>query len=187
MFKTIANHWWLTALRGVFAVLFGLATFFWPGATLSALVLLFGFYVLFDGVVALATSLSNWRDKWWLLSLEGIIGIVVGVITFVWPAITAVTLVYLIATWALITGTLEIAAAIQLRREIDNEWVLGLSGIASIIFGLLVFIWPGAGTLAILWMIGAYALLFGGLLIYLGIRLRQWNEEEATRIDMQYA
>jgi len=164
----------MLALRGVIAVLFGILAFIWPGLTLWALVYLFGAYVLVDGVFALVTAFRGreTNDRWWVLLLEGLAGITAGIIAFIWPGMTAFVLLYLIAAWAIVTGVIEIVAAIRLRKEIEGEWVLALSGLASIIFGVLMVLWPGAGALAVVWLIAAYAIFFGILLIFLAFRVR---------------
>jgi uncharacterized membrane protein HdeD (DUF308 family) len=185
MTTTLARNWWMLALRGVIAILFGIVAFIWPGLTLLSLVLLFGAYAFLDGVFSL---IAAWRgretnDRWWALLLEGILGIAAGVIAFGWPDAAAVGLLYVIAAWAILTGLLEIVAAIRLREEIDNEWLLGLTGVASIIFGLLLAIWPGAGLLTLTWIIGGYAIAFGVLMLLLAFRLRNWTpaDRETTR------
>ncbi len=176
MTTTLARNWWALALRGLLAVLFGLGALIWPGITLFVLVLLFGAYALVDGIFSLVAAVRGGQsnERWWMLVLEGIAGIGAGLITFFWPGISALALLYLIAAWAVITGILEIAAAIRLRKEIEGEWLLALGGVASVIFGVLLFIWPGSGALAVTWMIGIYALIFGVMLITLGFRLRSW-------------
>ncbi len=173
----LARNWWAVLLRGIAGILFGIATFFAPAISLAVLVLLFGAYALVDGVLALISALRNraTNEQWWVVLLEGITGIIAGIVTFVWPGITALALLYVIAAWALITGALEIAAAIRLRKVIDHEWLLVLSGIASIVFGILLAMFPGAGALAVVLWIGAYAIVFGALLVALGFRLRSWE------------
>lgn len=174
MIGTLSRNWWMLAVRGAVAVLFGIMAFIWPGLTLWALVFLFGAYVLIDGVFALVTAFTGREDndRWWVLLLEGLAGIAAGLVAFIWPGMTAFVLVYLIAAWAIVTGIIEIAAAIRLRKEIEGEWVLALSGLASIIFGALMVLWPGAGALAVVWLIAAYAIFFGILLIFLAFRVR---------------
>ena len=163
-------------LRGVAGIIFGLATFFAPEISLTVLVLVFGAYAFLDGVLALISAIRRRgaTDHWWLLVLEGVMGVAVGVLTFVWPDITALALLYLIAAWALVTGGLEIAAAIRLRKVITGEWLLVLTGIASVALGVLLILFPEPGALAVVLWIGAYALVSGVLLIALGIRLRSW-------------
>jgi uncharacterized membrane protein HdeD (DUF308 family) len=170
----LARNWWALALRGVFAVIFGVIAFAWPGITLAALVILYGAYAMADGIFAIAAAITGRPERapWWALLLEGVLGIAVGIMTFAWPGITALVLLYLIAGWAMATGVLEIAAAIRLRREIRGEWMLALGGVLSIIFGILLVINPGAGALAVIWLIGGYAIVFGSLMIALGFRLR---------------
>ena len=171
---SLSKYWWLIALRGVFAVLFGVMAFVWPGLTLLALVLLFAAYALTDGVLALVAGLTHSQSKqrWWMLLLEGVVSIAAGVLTILWPDLTAVALVYLIGAWAIVTGVMEVVAAIRLRQEINNEWLLALAGILSIAFGVAMVIWPGAGALTLIWLIGGYAVVFGVLMIVLGFRLR---------------
>ncbi|HEY2157328.1 MAG TPA: HdeD family acid-resistance protein [Isosphaeraceae bacterium] len=170
----LARNWWALTLRGVFAVIFGVIAFAWPGITLAALVILYGAYAMADGIFAIAATITGRPEgaPWWALLLEGVLGIAVGIMTFAWPGITALVLLYLIAGWAMATGVLEIAAAIRLRREVRGEWMLALSGVLSIIFGILLVINPGAGALAVIWLIGGYAIVFGSLMIALGFRLR---------------
>ncbi len=173
MLTQFSRNWWLVALRGVVAILFGILAFVWPGITITVLVLLFGAYALIDGLFAVFVALTNnaGEQRWWVL-LEGLVGIAVAVLTFLWPAAMAISLLFLIAAWAILTGVLEILAAIELRREISDEWLLILSGIASVIFGVLVILFPGAGALSVIWLIAAYAVVFGVLLVALSLRLR---------------
>jgi uncharacterized membrane protein HdeD (DUF308 family) len=177
----LARNWWAVALRGALAVLFGLVAFIWPGITLGALVLLFGAYALVDGIFAFVAAFraADRGRQWWPFVLEGLVGVAAGVIAVVWPGLTAVTLVYLIAAWAVITGLFEIVAAVRLRREIENEWLLVLAGVLSVLFGLAMFLFPGAGALALVWIIGGYAVVFGVLLIALGLQLRTWQSRGA--------
>ncbi len=174
MLDSMAKYWWVPFVRGIFAILFGLLAFIWPGLTLLALVLLFGAYALLDGFFNLIGGLSSRQGQphRWLTLAEGVVSILAGILTFFWPAITALVLLYVIAFWSIVTGVLEISGAIQLRRVIRNEWFLVLGGIASILFGLLLVILPGEGFLALVWLIGGYAIVFGILLISLGLRLR---------------
>jgi len=173
---TLAQNWSAVLVRGVMGVVFGLITFFAPGLSLAVLVLLWGAYALVDGALAIASAIRRHgtTEHWWLLLLEGIAGVVVGIMTFAWPGITALVLLYMVAAWALVTGVFEIAAAIRLRKAITGEWLLALGGIESIGFGILLFLYPGAGALALIVWIGAYAFFFGVLLIALAFRLRSW-------------
>jgi uncharacterized membrane protein HdeD (DUF308 family) len=173
MLHTLVANWWALALRGLAAVLFGLLTFFLPGITLVTLVLLFGAYALVDGIFNLIAFFRVASHQWALL-IEGVIGIIAGVITFAWPAITAIVLLYVMAFWAVLTGSFEIIAGIRLRKVITNEWILLVMGVVSFLFGLLILFAPGAGALAIVLWIGAYALVFGIFLLALAFRLR-WH------------
>lgn len=170
----LTQNWWLLALRGLVAIAFGVLTFIWPGLTLLYLVILFGIYVLMDGIFNIAAALhrSSGGDHRWVLALEGLVGIAAGILTFAWPGITALVLLYVIAFWAIFTGVLEIVAGVRLRKRIPNEWFLVLMGVLSILFGGFILAAPGAGALAITIWIGAYALVFGVLLLGLALRLR---------------
>lgn len=172
---TLSRAWWLLLLRGIAAVAFGVIAWVEPGISLASLVLVFGAYCLADGILGVWTAASGSKDHdyWWLLLLEGLLGIAIGVLTFFAPGVTALALLFYIAIWAIATGVLEIAAAIRLRREISNEWLLLLSGFASVAFGVLLAAQPNAGALAVLWLIGSYAILFGALLLMLAFRTRK--------------
>ncbi|HEV2458713.1 MAG TPA: HdeD family acid-resistance protein [Ktedonobacterales bacterium] len=174
MQSLLARHWWVVALRGLAAVVFGILALVWPRGALIVLIALFGAYALVDGVLAVFLAFQgreNNRNWGWLL-IEGIAGILIGIITFRWPGVTAVVLLAFIAVWAIITGAMEIFEAIELRRTINNEWLLILGGAASVIFGLLLILFPVGGALAVVWLIGIYAIIFGGLLLGLAWRLR---------------
>jgi uncharacterized membrane protein HdeD (DUF308 family) len=177
MLKDISRYWWAVALRGLAAVLFGIAALVWPAITLQVLVLLFGAYALVDGIFSLVQAFGSGTRFRGLVAVEGLASIAVGVVALVWPGITALALIYLIAAWAVVTGILEVVAAVQLRKLIENEWLLVLGGIASVAFGVIVALQPGAGALAMVWLIGAYAIAFGVLLIALGFRLRGIDQE----------
>jgi uncharacterized membrane protein HdeD (DUF308 family) len=177
MITNLANNWWTFVLRGILALLFGVIAFVWPGLTILALTYVFGFYALLDGIFALVAAWSNRSsDRWWVLLLEGLLGLAAGVIAFVSPGITALALLSVIAAWAILTGILEIVAAVQLRQEIENEWWLGLAGLASIVFGVLLVIWPGSGLVTISWLIGGYAIVFGISMLILGFHLQGLNK-----------
>jgi uncharacterized membrane protein HdeD (DUF308 family) len=173
----ISAKWWTFIVRGLLGILFGILAFIMPGPTLLGLVLLFGAYSIADGVFNIvgAFRAEGEESRWWVLLIEGVVGIAAGVIAFVLPGLTALALVYLIAGWAIATGVLEIVAAIRLRRQIRGEWIMALAGVLSIVFGVLIAIRPGAGALALVWWIGAYAIVFGALLIALGIRIHQFQ------------
>lgn len=181
---TLSRNWWALLIRGIAAVLFGILAFVWPQASLVALVLLWGAYALVDGIFALVAAFArpDIRDRRWLLVLEGLVGIAAGIVAFVWTDITALVLLYIIAAWAIVTGVIEIVAGIRLREEIKGEWALILGGILSVLFGLFLAIFPGAGALAVVYIIGAYALLFGVLLIILAFRLRSHGVPESVGV-----
>ncbi|HCY62160.1 MAG TPA: hypothetical protein DHV59_04880 [Oxalobacteraceae bacterium] len=174
MNDTLLRSWWVLALRGVVAILFGVVTLYWPQLTLLVLVSLFAAYAIFTGVVSVAGAIRNHShdDHWWLFLIIGLVGIGAGAITIIHPAITAVVLVMLIGANALMTGVLDIVAAIRLRREIHNEWLLAVSGMAAIVFGVLVFLYPAAGALTLVGVIALYAFITGFLLIASALRLR---------------
>jgi uncharacterized membrane protein HdeD (DUF308 family) len=171
---TLAKNWWLIVLRGVLAILFGLSAFLWPGLTLLVLITMFGVYAIVDGVVALVSGVKQVKNspRWWVFLLEGLVSIGAGVAALIWPGLATAVLLGLIAGWAIITGVFEIIAAVRLRREINNEWLLMLGGLLSILFGVALIMWPTAGGLTLVWIMGSYALVFGVLLIALGFRLR---------------
>ena len=171
MLHTLARNWWAIALRGLVAVLFGLLTFFVPAITLVTFVLLFGFYALLDGLFNFIAFIRVPVHHWALL-IEGVIGIAAGILTFAWPAITAIVLLYVIAFWAIFTGVFEIIAGIRLRKVITNEWMLLAVGVLSLLFGILILVAPGVGALAIVLWIGAYACVFGIFLVALAFRHR---------------
>lgn len=175
MANLLAMNWWALALRGLISILFGIITFAMPGLTLTWLTLLFGAYVLFDGILNLVGAYRGRQgNHWWALLMEGIIGVLAGIATFLWPQVTLVFLLYLAAGWAIVTGVLELMAAARLRRHIKGEWLLVLTGIASILFGIAILIAPLSGALVIAWWIGGYALVFGILMLALSFRLRGW-------------
>ncbi len=171
----LAQNWWTLALRGLAAVIFGILAYIWPDITFTVLVLLFGAYALWDGVFALIGAFRTQSERRWMLVLEGLVGIAAGLVTFFWPGAATLAILTIIAAWAIITGIFEIIAAIRLREEIEGEWFLLLSGLLSVLFGIALAIWPAAGLVAVTWMIGAYAIIFGILLIGLGFRLRNWS------------
>lgn len=173
----LARNWWSLVIRGLLGICVGIVAFVWPGITITALVLLFGAYALIDGIVSItgAVKAVAAHDRWGALLFEGIVGIGAALVTVLWPAITALSLVFVIAAWAIVTGVMEIAAAIRLRKIIPGEWLLILSGIASVVFGVLVAAVPVAGALVIALWFGAYAFVFGVMLVALGFRLRSWG------------
>jgi uncharacterized membrane protein HdeD (DUF308 family) len=174
LIETLKRHWWVPVLRGVAAIIFGVMAFLYPGLTVAVLVLLFGAWVLVDGVFRIAGAIGHRASdpEWGFHLVIGILGIIIGVLTFHAPRITALALVIYIAAWALMIGATEIAMAVKLRQEIKGEWFLILMGLASIAFAVMLLWNPLPGALALVWLIGSYAIVFGILAIILGFRLR---------------
>jgi uncharacterized membrane protein HdeD (DUF308 family) len=169
-----ARMWWTYILRGLLAIIFGIVAFLAPGIALGTLVILFAVWMLIDGAGALVNTMqARGKGSWWLGLLEGIAGIVAGVVALFWPDITALVLLLLIGSWAIVTGVLEVWAAIRLRAIIQGELFLALSGILSVLFGLYVIVFPGLGVYSVLWLIGFFGILYGLTLISLGWRLRR--------------
>ena len=172
--SALHRSWWLLLLRGIAAVAFGVLTFVWPQLSLLTLIMVYGVYALIDGVLALIAAIrgGGMVPRWWL-ALGGAVSILAAVVAFAWPGLTALVLVYLIGFWSILRGVLEIVGAIRLRNEIANEWTLGVAGALSVIFGLILVFMPGAGALGLLWLIAAWAVLFGLLLIWVAFKVRK--------------
>ncbi len=183
MNMVLARNWWAVALRGVLAIIFGVLAFVNPGITLAALVLLFGAYSLVDGVFAIIAGLraAQRHERWWPFALEGLASIVVGIIAFLMPAAAAFALLMLASAWSIVTGIFRIAAAIRLRKQIQGEWLLILNGVLSVAFGVIIAIFPGAGLVTLVWLIGMYAIIFGVILLALGFRLKSHGAKAAAR------
>lgn len=164
----------LLLIRGILGIVVGVVAFAWPGITIAVLVGIFGVYAAIDGVTNLVLGLKRTpaQGRSWAQVLQGIVGIAAGVMTFLWPVVTAFVLIIFIGAWAIVTGIFEIVAAIRLRKIITDEWLLALSGVLSVIFGILVFAFPRAGAVGISWIFGAYAAAAGMVLVALGVRLR---------------
>jgi uncharacterized membrane protein HdeD (DUF308 family) len=182
MLENISRNWWLYALRGVAAIIFGVVAFTRPVQALQALVLVFGAYAFVDGICAIFAGIASHRffESWWAVVLEGVAGIVIGLLTFFWPNVTTLVMLYFIGAWALITGVFEIVAAIQLRRVISDEWMLILGGLLSIVFGILMFALPGVGALSMIWVIAVYAVVFGISEITFAFRLHGLGQDIKT-------
>jgi uncharacterized membrane protein HdeD (DUF308 family) len=179
----LARNWWIAVLRGIISVLFGIGALVWPGPTLVVLVAFIGAYLFVDGVLAFAAAIRfrHDRERWIPLAIEGLFGVAVGVVTFFAPGITALAWVYTIATWAIVTGVLEIWAAVSVKMGSASQIWLGLAGVASILLGLAFILMPLAGLLVWVWLIGAYAIVFGVLLIGFGLQLRAPGAAPAGR------
>ena len=177
----IAGNWWVLLIRGIAAVIFGLAALLWPGPTLYVLIIFFGAYALVDGVFAIVAGIRGTGSRRWLLLAEGVLGVLAGLVAFFYPDITALVLLYVIAFWAIFTGILEIVMSISLRREIENEWLMGLGGVLSVLFGVVLAALPGVGLLSLVWLIGIYAIVFGVAQIVLAFRVRSHRRDTPSR------
>ncbi len=173
---TVARNWWLILIRGLAAIAFGIVCLVWPAISLLALVLLFGVYALVDGVGAIVWGAQS---GWGAMVAVGVVSVLAGLIAFFWPGITALALLYVIAAWAIVRGVSEITAAVRLRRQIDNEWLLVIGGVISIVFGVLIALYPGAGALSLVWAIGLFAVVFGIAAVALSLRL--WSLQRDLR------
>lgn len=175
----LARNWWVMALRGACALVFGIIAILQPFEALSVLVIFYGAYMLVDGIFALLTVLTTGShyQHWWAILIEALCGIGIGVITFVRPGVTELVLLFLIGFWAILTGIFEIVAAVRLRQTIEGEMWLILAGIVSLAFGLVIVIWPGAGAALVGTLIGIYATVFGVTLLALAFRLRSWHQK----------
>ncbi len=177
----LSRSWWVLLLRGLVAIAFGVVGWLQPGISLAALLLLFGAYSLADGILHVWSAVAgrNEHEHWWVMLLGGLVGIGVGVVTFLAPGVTALALVFYIAIWAIATGVLGIATAIRLRKEIEGEWLLILAGSVTVAFGVMLMAQPGAGALSLLWLIATYAVFFGVLLVLLAFKVRRFGARAA--------
>ena len=169
---TLTTYWWALLFRGIAAVLFGLAALFWPGLTLFTLIVFFGAYTLVDGILAIVTAIRGSGSRRWLLLAEGVLGVLVGLIALFSPGVTALVFLYVIAAWAILTGVLKVVMAVWLRREIDNEWTMALSGGLWVLLGVVLAVLPGVGLLSLSWLIGVFALGAGLTFLVLAFRVR---------------
>jgi uncharacterized membrane protein HdeD (DUF308 family) len=182
MIKAVSKYWWIFALRGIIAIAFGLAALLWPALTLGIMVLLFGLFALLEGLLTVVTSFGKGDEKGgWTLLLEGLVGLLVCVIvllgtsigSMLWPKVAAVMLVYYIAGWAMLAGFFKIITAIRIRNEVKGEWMLGLSGLVSLLVGVILIFRPGAGVLAVAWLIGVLAIIVGIFQLILGLKFHK--------------
>ena len=183
MNDTLLRSWWMLALRGVIAIVFGIVAVSWPALTLYALIILFAAYALLGGAVWIAGALGNRRaDRyWWIPFLFGVISVAAGIVTLVYPTLTALALVLLMGANAVVTGVVDIALAIRLRKHIHNEVLLALVGVVSLIFGFMVLMFPAGGALALVWLVSAYAILAGALFLAVALRVRTWSRLNSGR------
>jgi uncharacterized membrane protein HdeD (DUF308 family) len=180
MLNFIAREWWVFLVRGVAAIAFGVMALIWPGPTLWALVVMFGAYVLVDGatmLVALIRGDALARRHGWAVGIMGALGVMAGIVTFAWPDATALSLLYVVAFWAIAMGVFQMIAAIALRREIDGEFWMGLGGLLSVAFGAYLVVFPGTGLLSLVWLVGFWAVVFGVSSLRLAFRLRGIDRE----------
>lgn len=177
MMGTLSRNWWMLLIAGLAALVFGILSFIYPGMTLAILVSFYGAYALVDGIFRVIASVNQGErgQPWGFLLFSGIISILAGIVTFFYPGITAVALYWIIATWAIVHGILEIAAAIQFRRIVQHDWALGLGGVLSILFGVLLFLYPASGILTLIWLIAIYAVLYGIVEIMLAVRVHNYR------------
>jgi uncharacterized membrane protein HdeD (DUF308 family) len=181
MIRGVSKYWWIFACRGIIAIAFGLAALLWPGLTLGVMVLLFGLFALFEGLLTIVISFGKGDEKGgWALLFEGLAGLLAGVIVLIgtsigsmlWPRVAAVMLVYYIAGWMILAGLFKIITAFRIRSVAKAKWVLGLTGLVSIVVGLILILRPEAGVLAVAWFIGMIAILLGIFLIFVGLKIR---------------
>jgi uncharacterized membrane protein HdeD (DUF308 family) len=178
MVQQLARNWWVLTVRGVLAILFGVLAFTWPNITIRVLALLYGAFALLDGCFAVSAALmggGSWA-RWWGLVLGGLAGIAIGVITVLVPEVTELFLVILVGAWCIARGVFEIVTAIRLRAEIEGEFWLALSGLVSVLFGAVILFRPVVGEVLVAYLVGAYAIFFGILLVALSFRLRSWHQ-----------
>ncbi|MGH3762614.1 HdeD family acid-resistance protein [Actinophytocola sp.] len=175
MLELLSRRWHLVVLRGVVAVGFGIVAIAWPEITVLALAVLWGAYMLLDGITSIVLGMGRGSDRTYLIAL-GVLGIAAGVISFVWPRITVVVLLVVIAVWAIVAGAVQVAAAIRLRKVISSEWFLAVCGVVTLVLGLLLIVQPAEGAIALLIAIATFAIAWGVVLVVLGLRLRQLRD-----------
>ena len=183
MLPTMSGNWWALAARGTAAVLIGLTAVAWPGLTLAVLIILYGAFAVVDGAFAIVAGLrSTGGTRRWLLFAEGVLGLLAGLVALFWPGLTAVVVLYVFSFWAVFGGLMRILGAILLRREIDNEWTMALGGVLWILLGIVLAVLPGAGLLAIAWVIGVLTLAMGVTLIIQAFRVRGHGTGGSSRV-----
>ncbi|MGZ3679765.1 MAG: HdeD family acid-resistance protein [Ktedonobacterales bacterium] len=177
--KIVSRIWWSLAIRGVLAILFGIVAFFYTGQTLLALVYVFGIFAVLSGISTLVTAVraGEAHQRWGWLAASGIVGVAAGIVAFVWPGFTALAFVYLIAAWAIVTGVAEIAFALALPDTLAHPWLAGFSGLLSVIFGILLAVWPRSGATALTWLVGIYAIVYGATMLYYAYLLQGMRSE----------
>jgi len=177
----VSGNWWAMVLRGLAAVLFGLAALSWPGLTLFVLLVCFGVYALVDGLLAFVAGIRASGGRRWLLLAEGTLGFLAGLVLF-WPGTTALVLVYVISAWAIFTGLLKVLMGVAFRRKIENGWLMILGGLLSVLFGIILGAMPGAGLVTLVWLVGVYALILGVALVVLGFLDRGQRQASGSSV-----
>lgn len=180
----LARNWWIMAVRGLLAIAFGIAAFVWPGVTMLALVLVFAAYALIDGVLSIVLAVRGARqgERWGLLLLGGILSIAASIASVLWPGLTVVVFVLILAFWAVFTGAVVIAAALDIRVD-HGRWWLGLAGLASVVYGILLFVAPLLGAVVLTWWVGAHALVLGATMVVMASRLRMHRGDAPQRVS----
>lgn len=175
----VSRIWWSIALRGVLAVLFGIVALFYTGSTLLALIYVFGVYAVLNGIFAIVAAVraGEMHMRWGWLAFAGVVGVAAGIVAFVWPGLTALAVVYVVAAWAIISGVAEIAFAISWPDTLSHPWLAGISGIISVVYGVVLAVWPRSGAVALTWLLGIYAIAYGASLLYYAYRLRTVGQE----------
>jgi uncharacterized membrane protein HdeD (DUF308 family) len=178
MIEILLRNWWALALRGAAALVFGILAFLWPAITLTVLVWIFAAYMLVDGILAIIAGLraAQQHERWWPFAVEGVLDLLAGAVAFLWPGIAVLTLVYIIAFWAILSGVALLAAALRLHPS-HGKALLVLGGLLSLAWGVIFLFWPIAGAVAIAWWVGAYAILFGAVMLTFALRLRRRRQE----------
>jgi uncharacterized membrane protein HdeD (DUF308 family) len=169
--------WWVQLIRGLIILLFGMVALFWPLATLESLIWIFAIFAIIFGIFVFIASFFSGKDRWWGLLLEGLLGIAIGIIVLAWPGATLLVFLVILGIWAILNGLLELVMSYKLRKVIPDDWLLVLSGIISIIFGVMIFFWTVASVLVLVWFIAFYAIFFGVILIVLSMRLKQLQKK----------
>jgi len=180
--QVVLRNWWMLALRGVLAIIFGLIMLFLPGIALAAFIIVFAVYAIIDGIVAVVVAIREREtlSRWGWVLVEGVLSIIAGILAFAYPGVTALALLFIVAAWAVLTGIMEVVAAFSMREHISHEWALAIAGVLSIVFGIILFTRPVAGILAILWLVGIYSIIFGVLFIVRAFQLRSWASSVAA-------
>jgi uncharacterized membrane protein HdeD (DUF308 family) len=181
--QAVSQNWWMLALRGVLAIIFGLVALFAPGIALLAFITVFAAYTIIDGIVAVVVAIRErgHLSRWGWILAEGILSLIAGILAFAYPGITALVLLFIVAAWAIVTGIMEIVAAITLRDYLTQEWALIVAGALSIVFGIVLFLFPGTGLLSILWLVGIYSICFGVLFLIRAFQQRTWTSSPTAQ------